>query len=446
MIIISITDNVYKPLREVEVEYEIDNSKCKVCKNKPCIDSCPINAIHQQKKPFNLIKLDENCFGCYICRDACPYDAINIKTKFSEPVQENIPNINHKICRICGACVAACRTGAIKIVASGNEEPHNVIDENICVKCGYCARACPTEAIKYGKILPQSVVGGKAININQKKCIGCMTCTRICPSKGAILISKKNKLPYINPSYCARCEECMNSCPSAAIKYSSRKRAYNQFSKMKTTELAFEITEKESEKLASEIFILDDILQDILNTTEIENDAEIDVTNKINQNINLLLTNDLQIQDFNEITDNLPSKSEIFVIENDCIGCGACIDICPAECINLKMPSPVAINDNCVNCGLCVPICPMNAIILEKIYFKLSEDKVLLRKTQVLGDNPIEIEIDNVICQSCGVCVNNCPVNALSLKDNKIYKNDEKCIGCNKGVMICPTNAIKFKI
>ena len=176
------------------------------------------------------------------------------------------------------------------------EDPHNEIDDDICVRCGYCARACPTEAIKYGKILPESVVGGKAIAVNQKKCIGCMTCTRVCPSKGAILISKKNKLPYINPSYCARCEECMNSCPSSAIKYSSRKRAYKQFSKTKTTELAFEITEKESEKLASEIFIVDDILNDILINVEIKTNEELDVTDKINRNLSLLLTNDLKIQ------------------------------------------------------------------------------------------------------------------------------------------------------
>ena len=427
------------------MEYEIDNSKCKVCKDKPCLNCCPINAIHLQEKPFNMIKLDESCFGCYICRESCPYDAINIKTKFSEPIRENIPNINHKICRVCGACVAACKTGAIRIVSSGNEDPHNEIDEDICVRCGYCARACPTEAIKYGKILPESVVGGKAITVNQKKCIGCMTCTRVCPSKGAILISKKNKLPYIDPSYCARCEECMNSCPSSAIKYSSRKRAYKQFSKTKTTELAFEITEKESEKLASEIFIVDDILKDILNNTKIETDEILDVTGKINRNLSLLLTNDLKIQDFKEITDNIPSKSKIFVIDDDCIGCSACIDVCPAKCIDLKMPSPVNINDDCVACGLCIPVCPMDAIKLYNIFFELSEDKVLLRKIQISQDNFIDTTINHDICQSCGVCVNNCPVNALTMIDDKIIKDDKKCIGCRRGVMICPTNAIKFK-
>jgi Fe-S-cluster-containing hydrogenase component 2 len=29
--------------------------------------------------------------------------------------------------------------------------------------------------------------------------------------------------------------------------------------------------------------------------------------------------------------------------------------------------------------------------------------------------------------------------------DDKIIKDDKKCIGCRRGVMICPTNAIKFK-
>ena len=165
--------------------YEIDTSKCEQCKDRPCLQSCPIEAVHEIP-PDKSIEIDDRCFGCVLCREACPYDAIKMETTLAEPIRENVPNINPKLCRRCGACVDACRTGAIQLVSSGREEAHSVIDEEKCVKCGYCARVCPTEAIKYGEILPRSVVGGKAVVVDQKDCIGCMTCTRVCPSKGAI--------------------------------------------------------------------------------------------------------------------------------------------------------------------------------------------------------------------------------------------------------------------
>ena len=250
-----------KPIRDVEVDYNIDHSKCGGCEEKPCLLSCPVNAIHNNDN--DQIEIDEKCVGCVLCRNACPYDAIQMETTLSEPIRENVPNINKKLCRQCGACVQACKTGSIQLISSGNEDAHSEINDDTCVRCGYCARVCPTEAIKYGEILPRSVVGGKAIVVDQKNCIGCMTCTRVCPSRGAINVGQVSKLPFINPSYCARCEECMNVCPSAAIKYSSRRRAFKNFSKIKTMEIVSELMEKEAGKLSTETVRINGILEQI---------------------------------------------------------------------------------------------------------------------------------------------------------------------------------------
>ncbi|AAB84906.1 polyferredoxin [Methanothermobacter thermautotrophicus str. Delta H] len=35
-----------KPLREVDVDYDIDSEKCRECPDKPCLSSCPVDAIH----------------------------------------------------------------------------------------------------------------------------------------------------------------------------------------------------------------------------------------------------------------------------------------------------------------------------------------------------------------------------------------------------------------
>jgi len=111
-----------------------------------------VDALHET--PDGKIKIDEKCVGCVLCREACPYDAIRIRTTLSEPIREPVPIINPKLCLNCGACVSACRTGAIQLVSSGGEEVHSEIDEEKCIRCGYCARVCPAEAINTEKFCP----------------------------------------------------------------------------------------------------------------------------------------------------------------------------------------------------------------------------------------------------------------------------------------------------
>ncbi len=442
------TKKVFKPLREVEVDYEIDHSKCQECKDRPCLKSCPVEAVHEIP-PDNHIEIDDKCFGCVLCREACPYDAIKMRTILSEPIRENVPNINPKLCRRCGACVGACKTGAIQLIASGTEEAHSVIDEDKCVRCGYCSRVCPTEAIKYGKILPRSVVGGKAIVVNQKDCIGCMTCTRVCPSKGAINVGKISKLPYIDPSYCARCEECLEVCPSTAIKYSSRKRAYEQFSKIKTMEIVSELLEKESEKLAKDAGRIDNVLNKILRDVSYQNEEDefsIDVTSIIKEKIEGFVDSGLEMIDIKEIIEFTSPKRQITVIDENCIGCGACMAQCPVNCIELEMPSPVHIGSECVYCGKCSAICPVSAVELKEEYFEAENDEIILKRRKITGPRNGEVEVNDSICQACGVCVNNCPVDALTLENDKISVNQETCIACGECQSLCPVNSIKVRV
>lgn len=437
---------VYKPLREVEVEYEIDHEKCEKCQERPCLSSCPVDALHEVP-PYDQVEIDEKCVGCVLCREACPYDAIKMETTLSEPVLENIPNINTKLCIHCGSCVDACRTGAIQLISSGTEEAHSVIDEDKCVRCGFCSRVCPTEAIKYGEILPRSVVGGKAIVVNQKDCIGCMTCTRVCPSRGAINVGKVSKLPFINPSYCARCEECMDVCPSTAIKYSSRKKAYQNYSKIKTMEIVSELLEKDSERLAKEAVKIDSILEKIARRVSYQHqEAEFtqDVTGLVEDEIKSLVDGDLELEDVGDIIEATSPRREIAVLEEECLGCGACINECPVDCIELEMPSPIHIGEECVSCGQCVEVCPVQAIELSEEYFQASEGQILFKRRRVEGPRSGEVTIDRVSCQTCGVCVNKCPVDAMSLEDEVVSVDPEKCIKCGECESICPVRAVKL--
>jgi len=429
------------------VAYEIDKSKCKDCKDRPCLKACPIDAVHEVP-PDKNIEIDDTCFGCVLCREACPYDAIQMETTLSEPIRENVPTINPKLCRRCGACVNACRTGAIQLISSGREEAHSVIDEDKCVRCGYCARVCPTEAIKYGEILPRSVVGGKAVVVDQNDCIGCMTCKRVCPSKGAINVGNVSKLPFIDPSYCARCEECMDACPSAAIKYSSRKRAYENFGKIKTMEIVSQLLEKETKKLTGDTCKIDRILNRIsrdISFNNTENEFEIDVTDELKEKIEKAVDGDLQIEDIEYIIENTIPKREIAVIEENCIGCGACIDACPQDCIELEMPSPVHIGEECVYCGKCLEACPFESISLKEEYFGVRNGRIVYIRKIIKGPRSGEIDIDSETCQLCGVCVNKCPTGAMEIQNDKIVVDADKCILCGSCESRCPVKAVKLK-
>ena len=455
-------DRYGKSIREVEVQWDIDDLKCAQCVDKPCMESCPIDAIY--KDPNGNIRLHDTCFGCILCRNACPYDAITMVTTIAEPIKENVPNINIELCRACGACVQNCKTGAIHLHSEGSKT-FSEIDEDKCMRCGYCYRVCPTDAIKYGEILPRTVKGGKAIVVNHKKCIGCMTCTRVCPSKGSILISKTLKLPYINPGYCARCEECMHACPSTAIKYSSRKRAYAQYSKIRTSDTISEIVDKDISKLSHNIARMDRILHDlsiefsnrldkrdssevnpdIYEKTDFLTELKFNASKVIDKKFKDITDEEFDITRMRNIIDSFPPKRRIFVDENKCIACAECLAVCPVEnAIEMDGPTPILINDNCVFCGRCVEKCRFDVISIIEESFMSECDNIYYISTLVNKERKGKLYIDNSQCQSCGVCVKNCPTDALSILNDNIKFNEENCIYCRHCECLCPVNAIKI--
>jgi ferredoxin len=52
------------------------------------------------------------------------------------------------------------------------------------------------------------------------------------------------------------------------------------------------------------------------------------------------------------------------VDQEKCTGCGACIDACPAEAIEMK-DGKALITDSCIDCGACIDECPVEAISME---------------------------------------------------------------------------------
>ena len=73
-------------------------------------------------EPVRASVIQEQCSGCRICNDLCPFGAIT----FLE--EEMVSQINHALCQGCGTCVAACPAGAITGTGFSNEQVMSQIE------------------------------------------------------------------------------------------------------------------------------------------------------------------------------------------------------------------------------------------------------------------------------------------------------------------------------
>ena len=71
--------------------------------------------------------------------------------------------------------------------------------------------------------------------------------------------------------------------------------------------------------------------------------------------------------DINSFFDSTPKEDDsekiemVTVKESECVGCGACADVCPNDAITVD---DIAVIDasKCVDCGACIDECPSSAL------------------------------------------------------------------------------------
>jgi electron transport complex protein RnfB len=76
-------------------------------------------------------------------------DAFGITVAMQKKSQWEKPQIDLKVCMLCGICIDACPVNCLGLIAlsGGLLEKVGMVQEKRCIGCGFCRRECPVDAI-----------------------------------------------------------------------------------------------------------------------------------------------------------------------------------------------------------------------------------------------------------------------------------------------------------
>lgn len=130
------------------------------------------------------------------------------------------------------------------------------------------------------------------------------------------------------------------------------------------------------------------------------------------------------------------------VCSHSCLGFGDCVVACPFDALYLK-DGIVCVRENiCTGCGKCTHACPRNILELIPRRARVAVRCSTTDKLRAVMD------VCLVGCIQCGKCIKTCPAGAISMKDNRIHIDQQKCLAygdecelaCVKG---CPRQILR---
>ena len=124
-----------------------------------------------------------------------------------------------------------------------------------------------------------------------------------------------------------------------------------------------------------------------------------------------------------------------------CLGCDDCVVVCTFDAIHMNPDTdlPVVVDDKCTACGACVEACPRDIIELRK---KNKKDRKIFVSCINEEKGAVAKKNCSVACIGCSKCFKVCKYDAITMENNKAFIDSEKCVLCRKCVPECHTNAI----
>ncbi|HAZ23078.1 MAG TPA: hypothetical protein DCY84_12045 [Firmicutes bacterium] len=121
-----------------------------------------------------------------------------------------------------------------------------------------------------------------------------------------------------------------------------------------------------------------------------------------------------------------------------CLGQGSCVQVCPFGAMHLNDSTGLAEVDPalCHGCGKCAVACPRGLIAI------VPADKTIHVRCMSHAKGPDIRKTCKVGCIGCGICVKNCPVDAIGMQDALAHIDPEKCTSCGVCIEKCPMKTI----
>lgn len=119
-----------------------------------------------------------------------------------------------------------------------------------------------------------------------------------------------------------------------------------------------------------------------------------------------------------------------------CIGLGDCVNACPSNAITVCNGVAVVDSSKCTGCSLCAQACPRKLISVAPV----KEQAVVRCSSHDKG--AVAKKACKSACIGCMKCTKVCECGAITVKDFCAHIDPQKCTACGLCVDNCPCNCI----